>query len=272
MQKVFVGGHPMAYHRVGRGEPVLLVHGILAYSFIWRALLPKLAERHDVLAVDLLGCGDSTMPMGLSLSLNAQADYLAELIQWLGLGKVHFVGHEVGGAIGQVLAVKHPKTLRSLTLVNSVAGDLWPVFPVNALRTPLLSYLILSLLDAGLSSWHVRRALSSREKATEELMNEFHRPLQTLAGRRSLLHFARCLDSRDLLAAEPALRKLALPVNVVWATGDRYLPPETPQRLAATFPAGRVRRIDGAGHLVPIDEPARLAEALLEGFGPVAKG
>jgi len=266
MQKVFVGGHPMAYTRMGRGEPVLLVHGILAHSFVWRDLLPRLAERYEVLAVDLLGCGDSTMPMNLSLSLKAQADYLAELILWLGLGKVHFVGHEVGGAIGQVLAVRHPKTVRSLNLVNSVASDLWPVFPLNSLRTPFLRHAILSLLDAGLSSWLVRRSLSHLEKVTSELMDEFHRPLQTLVGRRALLHFASCLDHRDLVALEPELRRLTLPVNIVWATHDRCLPPATPERLAAIFPGSTLRRIDGAGHLVSIDEPARLAEVLEEGF------
>ena len=266
MQKVFVGGHPMAYNRKGRGEPVLLVHGILAHSFIWRDVVPRLAERHDVLTVDLLGCGDSTMPMSLSLSLKAQADYLAELIHWLGLGRVHFVGHEVGGAIGQVLAVRHAKTVRSLTLVNSVAGDLWPAFPLNALKTPFLRHVILSLLDAGLSSWLVRRALSHREKVTEQLMNEYHRPLQTLTGRQALLHFARSLEAGDLVAIEPELRKLAIPVNVVWGTGERYLPAATPERLVATFPGCKLRKIEGAGHLVPIDEPAKLAEALLEGF------
>jgi pimeloyl-ACP methyl ester carboxylesterase len=266
MQKVFVGGHPMAYHRKGRGEPVLLVHGILAHSFIWHEVQPALAERHDVVAVDLLGCGDSTMQLSLSLSLKAQADHLAELIQWLGLGKVHLVGHEVGGAIAQVLAATHPKVVRSLSLVNSVAGDLWPSFPVSALKTPFLRQLVLSALDAGLSSWLVRRALSHREKVTEELMNEYHRPLQTITGRRALLHFASCLEAGDLVALEPELRKCAQPVNLVWGTADRYLAPGTPDRLVATFPGARLRRIEGAGHLVPIDEPAKLSAALLEGF------
>jgi len=59
MQKVFIAGHPMAYRRSGRGEPVLLVHGFSTHSFLWRDVAPKLAERFDVVAVDLLGCGAS---------------------------------------------------------------------------------------------------------------------------------------------------------------------------------------------------------------------
>jgi len=267
MKKVFVAGHPMAYHRTGRGEPVLLVHGILAHSFIWRDVIPKLAERHEVVAVDLLGCGDSTMPMRLSLSLQSQADYLAELVQWLGLGKVHFVGHEVGGGIGQAMAVRHPKNVRSLTLVNSVAQNLWPVWPVTGLQLPFLKYLVLSSLDAGLFEWTVRRSLQNRDKVTDDLMMEFYRPLQTLIGRRTLLHFANCLHSADLTRIELDLKKLSLPVHVVWGAADRYLPTQTPDALRAIFPAGSFHRIENAGHLVPIDEPVKLAEILVEAIG-----
>ncbi len=268
MKKVFVAGHPMAYHRTGRGEPVLLVHGILAHSFIWRDVIPKLAERHEVIAVDLLGCGDSTMPMRLSLSLKAQADYLAELVQWLGLGKVHFVGHEVGGGIGQAMAIRHPKALRSLTLVNSVAQNLWPTWPITGLRLPFLRYLVLSTLDAGLFEWAVRRALVHREKVTDDLMMEFYRPLQTLIGRRTLLHFANCLSSSDLTRIELDLKSLSIPVNVIWGAGDRYLPPATPDALRALFPGCTFRKLEGAGHLVPIDEPVKLAETLVELLTP----
>lgn len=268
MKKVFVAGHPMAYHRTGRGEPVLLVHGILAHSFIWRDVIPKLAERYEVVAVDLLGCGDSTMPMRLSLSLKAQADYLAELVQWLGLGKVHFVGHEVGGAIGQAMAIRHPKAVRSLSLVNSVATNLWPTWPISGLKLPFLRYAVLSALDAGLFEWTIRRSLVHRERVTDALMMEFYRPLQTLIGRRTLLHFADCLRSSDLTAIELELRQLTIPVNVIWGAGDRYLPPATPDRLRATFPASRLHRIESAGHLVPIDEPEKLAAVLLEALRP----
>lgn len=267
MSKLFVAGHPMAYHRAGRGEPVLLVHGILAHSFIWRDVIPLLAERHDTVAVDLLGCGDSTMPLKLSLSVKAQADYLAELVQWLGLGPVHFVGHGVGGAIGQVMAVRHPKSVRSLSLVNSVAGGLWPVRPLTTLQTPVLRQLFLSALDAGLSGWLVRRALVHKERATPELMAEFHRPLQTIAGRQALLHFASCLDGADLTAIAPQLAKLTIPVNVLWGAADRFLPAETPDRLHAGIPGSQLRRIEGAGHLVPIDAPEQLAGMLAEELG-----
>jgi pimeloyl-ACP methyl ester carboxylesterase len=264
-QKVFVAGHPMAYHRSGRGETVLLVHGTLTHSVIWKELIPALSERRQVVVVDLLGCGDSPNPHRLSLSAKAQAEYLAELVQWLGIGPVHVVGHEVGGAVGQLLAVRHPKVVRSLTLVSSVAGDLWPVWPITALRMPIVRQLFLSLCDTAIGEWLVRSALYHRERATPDLVGAFRNPLQTLAGRRAAIHFARCLDSAELTSIAPELGRLDVPIKIIWGAADRYLPAETPARLQATFPGATLHRIETAGHLVPIDEPERLAEILLDG-------
>ncbi len=264
-QKVFVAGHPMAYHRSGRGETVLLVHGTLTHSVIWEELVPSLSERRQVVVVDLLGCGDSPNPHRLSLSAKAQAEYVAELVQWLGIGPVHVVGHEVGGAVGQLLAVSHPKLVRSLTLVNSVAGELWPVWPITALRLPIARQLFLSLCDTVVGEWLVRSALHHREKATPALVGALRNPLQTLAGRRAAIDFARSLDSAELTSIAPELGRLDIPVKIVWGAADRYLPAETPARLLAAMPTATMHRIETAGHLVPIDEPERLVEIMLDG-------
>ena len=264
-QKVFVAGHPMAYSRAGRGETVLLVHGTLTHSVIWRALVPRLAERRQVVVVDLLGCGESSNPMQLSLSARAQADYVAELVQWLGIGPVHFVGHEVGGAVGQILAVRHPKTVRSLALVSPLPAGRWPPWPLAALRLPVLRQLFLSLCDVRLGDWLVRSALYHTEKAAPELVRALRDPLQTLTGRRAATRFARALDAADLTSIAPELARLAIPVKVVWGDADRYLPRETPERLLAAMPGATLHRIETAGHLVPIDEPERLAQILLDG-------
>jgi pimeloyl-ACP methyl ester carboxylesterase len=166
--------------------------------------------------------------------------------------------------VGQLLATRHPKTVRSLSLVNSVAGDLWPVWPISALRLPIVRDLFLTLSDAALGDWLVRSALHHKEKATPQLVRALRDPLQTLTGRRAVAHFARCLDSAELTSIAPDLARLEIPVKIVWGDADRYLPRETPERLLASFPAARLHRIETAGHLAPIDEPERLAQILLD--------
>jgi pimeloyl-ACP methyl ester carboxylesterase len=266
MEKVHVAGHTLAVHRSGRGEPVLLVHGITTWSFLWREVAKRLAERHEVIAVDLLGCGDSAMPTGVSYSLDSHAEYLAELVGWLGVGPVHYVGHDLGGGIGQIMAVRHASRLRSLSVVNSVAYDYWPVQPIIALRTPVIRQLVLAAIDAGALRLVVQRGLYHKEKLTPALMDDFLRPLQTLAGRRAFAHFARCLDNANLMEIREELRKLTLPVTIAWGMADAYLSRAIPDRLAAEIPGATLHRLPTAGHFSPIDEPEPLAAILLEGF------
>ena len=113
----------------------------------------------------------------------------------------------------------------------------------------------------------LKETLLTTQKVTDDLMMEFYRPLQTLIGRRTLLHFANCLDTADLTRIELDLKKLSIPVNVVWGAADRHLPSRTPEALRALFPSSTLHRIETAGHLVPLDEPARLVEVLTEALG-----
>ena len=105
-----LAGHKLAYQRLGQGEPVLLVHGITTYSFIWRRIIPQLSWEYDVIAVDLLGCGNSDKPLDVPYSLRQHAEILLEFTRHLGLERFHFIGHDVGGGVGQIFACSMDST------------------------------------------------------------------------------------------------------------------------------------------------------------------
>ncbi len=115
----------LAYHRCGKGEPMLLVHGITTYSFIWQKMIPALSEKYDVISLDLLGCGESDKPFGADLSIAVLAQLIRKFIDKLSIGKLHLVCHDIGGGIGQLMAIDHSDVLSSLTLINSVGYDFW---------------------------------------------------------------------------------------------------------------------------------------------------
>jgi len=259
-----VQGHEIAYRRAGQGEPVLLVHGITTSSFMWDGVLDRLAADHDVVAVDLLGCGRSAKPLDTPYTLKDQARRLAALADALELGAVHYVGHDLGGGIGQILATRHPRSLRSLTMVNAVAFDFWPVQPILALRTPIIRQLLLATFDAGTFRLLIRRGLFHKELLTPQLFERFKEPLSNEAGRKAFLHFAKCLDSADLTSISGDLARLTIPTAVVWGMGDVYLPYAIAEKLVAHIPACRLVRIETAGHFSPIDEPDIVAGAVLQ--------
>ena len=258
-----VEGHALTYRRLGEGEPMLLVHGITTWSFLWDGLLERLARHHEVLAVDLLGCGHSAKPLDASYALRDHARRLAGLVDALGIGPVHYVGHDLGGGIGQILAVRSREKLRSLTLANSVAYDFWPVQPIIALRTPVIRQLVLATFDLGSFRLVIRRGLHHKEKLTPELLARFREPFSTEAGRKGFLHFAHCLDNGDLTAIADDLARLDLPVTVAWGDADVYLSFGIAERLVAGIPGCRLERSATAGHFAPIDEPEWLADVAL---------
>lgn len=263
MQTVQIDGHRLAYSRAGSGPTVVLVHGITTYSFIWRQIMPLLTRSYDVIALDLLGCGASDKPLDLSYSLAAHADRLYLLVEALGIATFHLVGHDLGGGIGQIFAVQHPERLIDLALVNTVAYDYWPVQPIRALRTPIIRQLLLASLDMGTFRLIVERGLYHKDRLSNGLMELFLAPLATCAGRQALLHFAKCLDNRNLTAIAEHLRLLTVPTLIVRGDADPYLGAIISERLQAELPKARLVRTLTAGHFIQEDEPDWLASELL---------
>ncbi len=266
-QSCQVAGHKMVYYRAGHGETVFLVHGITTYSFIWRNLFAELAAKYDVIAVDLLGCGISDMPLDVSYAVKDHAERLGEFISALGIDKFHFVGHDLGGGMGQIFAIKHPELLFDLSLINSVAYDFWPVQPITAMRTPIVRQFLMASLDLGTFRLIVKRGIYHKENVTDELMDLFMQPLQTSTGRKAFLHFARCLDNHNLLEIADDLRQLRLPVLIIRADDDPYLSAAISIKLHAEIPASRLVKIPHSGHFIQEDVPERLVAELFSFFG-----
>ncbi len=262
-----VDGLKIAYHRSGKGPVVLLVHGITTYSFIWRRVIPLLETDYDVIAVDLLGCGDSDMPLDTSYSIQDHAARLRGFAQVLGIEKLHFVGHDLGGGIGQIFAVRFPEMLYDLTVMNTVAYDFWPVQPISALRTPIVRQLMLATFDLGTFHLVVKRGIYHKDRVTQELMDLFTAPLKTSLGRKAFMHFARCLDNHNLTDIAEDLRHLQVPLLILRGDADPYLSSSIAEKLHAEVPGSRLEHIATASHFIQEDEPEWIAAHMREFMG-----
>lgn len=257
-----IDGYKIACHRSGSGEAMLLVHGITTYSFIWKEMVSGLSSDFDVIALDLLGCGDSEMPKGVDYSISAQADIIKKLLDELGIKKVHLVCHDIGGGIGQIFAVRYPDRLHDLVLINSVAYDFWPVQPIVSMRTPIIRQLGMALLDIGFFKLLVKRGVYHKERVTDELMEMFYRPVRSAEGKAAFLHLAKCLNNMQLMEIAEDLRKLQLPVLIVRGDADIYLKPEISEKLHSEINTSRLERIPTGGHFIQVDEPELLVKMI----------
>ena len=259
-----VSGHNMNYYRTGSGQPLLLVHGITTYSFIWRKIVPVLKTKFDVITVDLFGCGDSDMPLSISYSIKDHAKYLKEFMAELKISKFHFVGHDIGGGIGQRFAVENPELLYDLTLINTVAYNFWPVQPIIAMRTPIIRQLAMATLDQVTFKLIVKRGIYHKERVDQELMDYFWEPMKTKEGRKAFLHFAKSLNNNDLMEVEEQIHNLKMPVMVIRGDADPYLSSEIANRLHTEISNCRLEVIPTGSHFIQEDEPEKVSELILD--------
>jgi pimeloyl-ACP methyl ester carboxylesterase len=257
-----LGDTEIAYFAKGKGQPVLLVHGITTYSFIWRKIVPLLEKEYQVLGIDLPGCGASSKGVEKAFSIKNHAFLLNDFLEKTGIKKIHLVGHDVGGGVAQIFAVSFPEKLFSITLINSVAYDFWPVQPIIAMRTPIIRQLAMATLDKGALRMVVRRGLYHKKNLTKELLNDFWEPMKTKEGRKAFLHFAASLDNNELLEIEEKLHQLQLPVLVIRGDADPYLSAAISEKLAKNIPKAKLIRIPTGSHFMQEDEPEYIAKEL----------
>src|SRR5947209_4271953 len=145
LQHLTLHGHRVAYRLAGEGPPILLIHGITSSSESWSSVAIKLAERHTVLAPDLIGHGQSAKPRG-DYSMGAFASGMRDLVVALGIGPATVVGHSLGGGVAMQFSYQFPERTQRLALVSSggLGGDVHVLLraatlPGSGLVLPLLT-------------------------------------------------------------------------------------------------------------------------------------
>jgi pimeloyl-ACP methyl ester carboxylesterase len=267
-RNVLVDGVRLAYRDRGEGEPVVFVHGTPSWSHEWRHVVPRVeAAGHRVITYDLLGYGDSERPLDRDTSVGAQTDLLLALLDELGVEDPTLITHDIGGAIGQRVAVLHPGTIRRLMLIDTVSYDSWPSETWREIiRTRLDS-------DAGMSADEFEAMMTRQLTMTvvdEAVMSgdelrAFLAPHRTALGRASFFeHQVRHYDSRWTEELTDRLEKIDVPVRIVWGRDDRWQPVAYAERLAADIPGASLVVVDGAGHFLMEDDPDRLTREVLD--------
>ncbi len=124
---VKVDGHRFGFARTGRGRSIVLLHGIPNHRYLWRNVTPLLvAAGLNVLTIDLLGYGASDKPAGVDLGIASQAHLLVKAFNELNWPGGTIAGHDIGGGVAQLLAVKTPDVASRLILIDTIAYDSFP--------------------------------------------------------------------------------------------------------------------------------------------------
>ena len=272
MHEVPLAPGSIRYRDVGRGEPIVFVHGLLVNGDLWRKVVPPLARRFRCIVPDLpLGSHAAAMRPDADLSALALARLIADFLAALDLRDATLVGNDTGGALCQLVATRHPERVGRLVLTPCDAFDNFPppfFAPlVAAARIPALLWTIVQAMRLPLLA---RAPLAygwlAKHRLDDDLLRSFTRPaIGSAAVRRDLAKAIGGLDARLTLEAAERLRGFTAPTLLAWAKEDRFFPVEHAHRLARILPNARVVEIDDAWTFVSEDQPERLG-ALIEGF------
>lgn len=267
--EVELHGHRAVYHAAGAGPPVVLIHGMVNSSRHWREVAVRLADRHTVIAPDLIGHGDSATPRG-DYSLGAHAAAIRDLLVAIGIGPATVVGHSLGGGVAMQYFWQFPERVERLALVSS--GGLGPeVSPMlRGAALPGAGSLIRlaahdrSLAGLGAAALELERRgarLSVHLRAIARAM----RPLQRAGSRKAFVETLRSvIDARgQRVSAVDRLYLLGpVPSLIVWGERDRTIPIEHGRAAHAAIPGSRFVSLPRAAHFPHLEDPEGLAAAL----------
>jgi len=242
-------------------EAVVFVHGNPGPADDWRDLLSRVGELGRAIAPDMPGYGHADKPKDFSYSVDGYAEYLAALLDQLGITRVHIVAHDFGGPWALAWAARYPGALASATLINSgvAIGYQWHHY-ARIWRTPVLGEVFMAT-----ASRPGFRVLLGREnpRLTRDQLDRIYDASRSWATKRAVLKLYRATPAATLAAPAAALRPLDRPALVIWGTQDAYLPREQAERQRQAFPSAQVELLDGHGHWVMIEDPERVASLVI---------
>lgn len=237
----------------------MLCHGTPWSTFVWRSVIDALESDWTVFAWDMVGYGQSDRPGG-DVSLRAQGELLAALIEHWGIDPPHVVSHDYGGAVALRAHLLHEVAFSSLALVDVVALRPWgsPFFQLVAEHADVFAALPSNIHEAV-----VREYISgaSSPGLRSDVLDQLVAPWLG-AGQASFYRQIAQADESYTAEFEPLLKEVSVPTFIIWGADDVWIPPDRAARLEAAIPGSVSTIIDGAGHLVQEDAPAAVTVAI----------
>jgi pimeloyl-ACP methyl ester carboxylesterase len=263
----------------GAGEDVVLcLHGWPQHWYEWRHLLPALADRHRVLAIDLRGFGWSDAPRDGYEKENLADDVLA-VLDGLGIDRVKLVGHDWGGWIGFLLCLKAPQRFERYLALNILTPwielrralpQAWRFWYQQLILAPGIGY---RLHRGGRFVPRVLVGASIQKSAWDDAtLRSFAGNLAEPDRARAAVQMYRVFNLREvrpILRGRYARQRLSVPTRMLFGTGDAALRPELLAGYEKHTDDMQVEFVADSGHFIADEKPELVAERARAFFAPV---
>lgn len=273
--KTQVGDVLLHWVSVGDGaETVVLLHGFPQHWLMWRRVIPLLAERYTVVALDQRGMGGSSITRAGYDKKNLAAD-LFGLLTATGTGPVHLVGYDLGGGTAYAFASEHPELVRTLTIAEYAPPGYgyeygmqpvrdWQSWQLAFFTVPDVAMTFIAGRERELLSWYFWHWSADPDAIDTADFERYVRELQKPGALRAgMEYFAAVFDDTEQVKVY-AKTKLRMPVLAIGGAQGAAQFPEQAMMQLADHVTGKV--LDGAGHWIADERPNELARLLLAHF------
>jgi 3-oxoadipate enol-lactonase len=243
MPKIDVNGETLAFHRAGKGPPLLLIHSLGTGAWMWAGEIAHFSDRFEVIAFDARGHGASTHNGPVTIQ-NIAADLVAAL-KALGVGPAHVIAISMGGPIAALMYSKAPEAFASLVIADSFARQ----GEAGAARVKGLEETLAKVSMHDYATAYAQGTLHRNAPAPH-----MEALVAGVAGmsRETYLEIARTVFTADVAAL---MAQIAVPVRVVVGAQDTRTPPAMSEEIARLVPGADLKVIPEAAHLANLDNP-----------------
>ncbi len=245
-------------------EPIVLIHGTSASLHTWDGWTAALQGQRRVIRMDLPGFGLTGPAPDGDYRMTRYADFIAALLDQLGVRRAVLAGNSLGGGVAWRTAVQHPDRVSRLVLVDASG------YPLQSTSVPLgfrlaqiewLKPVMSRLLPRRMIASSVRNVYADPDKVTPELVDRYYE-LTLRAGNRESLTQRIKLRETDAQSAG-LITTIGQPTLILWGAQDRLITEPSGQRFHQDIAGSQYVVFDGLGHVPQEEDPQRsVAEVL----------
>lgn len=246
----------VAWFEVGRGEPLVLVHGLADDHRAWRRALPDLALRHRVILYDLRGHGQTSLG-NPDRSLRQLGEDLVALLESIRVENVAIAGFSLGGTIAMRVAIDHPERVRRLVLVATSSRVGRAAAEWYRQRVEMVDR-----HDPQLRQTLDHDTADVYAQSPAELDDGLMIRRQSTADPRGYGNACAAMASLNAAPLDPELGRISSPTLIVASERDQHCPPKAGEIIAAGIVGSRLEILPDAGHPIPVEKPRELARLI----------
>ncbi len=256
-------GIVLHYYDVGKGEPVLLIHGFLSMGYTWKETIPALsAAGYRAVAPDLPGYGFSSKPSDLTYNYSTFSESLLQLLDKLNIKRVSLIGNSMGGGVSIRFTLDHPDRVNKLVLVDSAGIEHKRSIAFKMLTVPGLNTFISSLNNRAFTMATMKSMMFyDKKQVTPERADAYLLALRTKGSLRAAV---KTLNENDFAFPPEDFNRIKAPTLIVWGEKDQVIYPAISTVFHSRISGSQLAVIPKCGHLPQEENPDAFNKLVLD--------